>query len=101
MWAIVGELDPVSYLRAISTSLLGVRGADRDVKGGVRVAQSRSEGQCQGTELLRQCGDCVVPTRGLTHRAARRAGRAGVEGAVLAGCGKARVRKAQRSRSGS
>ena len=53
------------------------------------------------TELLRQCGDCDVPTRGLTHRAARRAGRAGVEGAVLAGCGKARVRKAQRSRSGS
>ena len=43
VWATVGEFGLVSGLRAVSTSLLSVRGADRDVKGGVGVAQGRGE----------------------------------------------------------
>ena len=43
MWATVGEFGLVSGLRAVGTSLLSVRGADRDVKGGVGVTQGRGE----------------------------------------------------------
>ena len=50
-------------------------------KGGVGVAHNRGESVC-----VHQRSDCVVSTRGLPHRATRRVSRAGVEGAVLAGC---------------
>ena len=68
----------------------------RCVMGGAGVAQSRGENVRRSDHLSRavtrlcscvhQRGDCVVPTRGLTHRAAGRVGRTRVEGAVLAGC---------------
>ena len=38
-----GDFGLVSGLRAVGTSLLSVRGADRDVKGSVGVAQGRDE----------------------------------------------------------
>ena len=91
MWATVGEFGLVSCLRAIR--------ANRDVKGGVGVNQSRGEnvrrsqvsakdepGDLHLSRAVTRLGSCVhqrgesvVPALGLAHSA-------GVEGAVLAGC---------------
>ena len=43
VWAVVRKFGLVSGLRAVGASLLRVRGADRDVKGSVGVAQGRGE----------------------------------------------------------
>ena len=106
VWAIVGEFGLVSGLRAVSASLLCMRGADRDAESGVGVAQCRGENIRRSqvstrdepkdlhlsraftglSSSMHQRGDCVVPTRGLAHRAAGRVGHACVQGAVLAGC---------------
>ena len=98
VWAIVREFGLVSGLRAVGAGQLGVRGADRDVQGGVGVAQGEGEGirkpEVSGDEprdlhlsravtSLSRCvyqrSDRVVPARGLAHRAAGRVGRACVQ----------------------
>ena len=43
MWAIVSNFGLTPGLRAVRSSLLGVRRADRDVEGSVRVAEGGSE----------------------------------------------------------
>ena len=103
MWAKVGEFGLVSSLRAFGTSLLSLRGADRDVKGSAEVAQGRGE-NIRRTQVsardeprdlhlsravtrrsccVHQRSDRVVSARGLADRTA---GRARVKGPVLAGC---------------
>ena len=114
--AIVRTFGLVSGLRAVEASLLSVRGADRDVKGCVGVAQGRGEdirrpqvsARDEPTDLhlsravtrlsccVYQRGDRVVSARGLAYRATGCVGGARVERPVLTGR-KARVRKAQRS----
>ena len=52
VWVTVGEFGLVSGLRSVNTSLLCVRGADRDVEGGVElpsaeVRTSTGASQCQ------------------------------------------------------
>ena len=106
VWATKDEFGLVSGLRAIGTSLLSVRGADRDVKGGVGVAQCRGENirrsqvsardEPRDLHLSRavtrlvccvyQRSDRVVSARGFSHRAAGRVGRAHVEKPNLASC---------------
>ena len=105
MWAIVCEFGLVSGLRTVGAGLLSVRGTDRDVKGGVGVAQGRGEDVRRpqfrardeprdlhlgrAVKRLSCCvyhrSDRVVSTRGLAHHATRRVSSAGVEGAGLAG----------------
>ena len=106
MRAKVGEFALVSGLRAVGTSLLSTRATDRDVKGGVGVAQGGGEDVRRpqvgardeprdlhlGRAVARlgrcvyQRSDRVAASRGLAQRATRRVSRASVEGAVLAGC---------------
>ena len=95
-------LDP--GLRAVNTSLRGVRGADGHIQCSVGVAQSRGE-DVSGPQirarneagylhlrgvitLLRSCmnerGDSVVTTRGLTQGAARGVSRTRVQDARVA-----------------
>ena len=104
VWAVVCGFGVVSGLRAVGASLLGVRGTDRDVKGGVGGAQCRGE-DIRGPQVsardeprdlrlgravagLSRCvyqrGDRVVPARSFAHRAAGGVGRARVQGSGLA-----------------
>ena len=94
VWAMVGEFGLVSGLCAVGTSLLCVRGADRDVEGGAGVAQSTGDRRSHVSardeprdlhlsravtglsSCVYQGSDCVVSTHGLAHRAAGRVGRA-------------------------
>ena len=105
MWGIAREFGLESCLRAVGAGLLGVRATDRDVKGGVGVAQGGREdirrqqvsARDEPRDLhlsravagLNRCvhqrGDRVVTARSFAHRAAGRVGRARVQGSGLAG----------------
>ena len=103
MWAIEGEFGLVSGLRAVGTSLLGVRGADRDVQGGAGVTQGRqvsARDEHRDLHLSRAVGrlSCCVYQRGdrvVSHAWPRPAAPVSRE-PFLGRLHKARVRKAQR-----
>ena len=78
VWAAVGEFGLVSGLRAVGTSLLSVRGADRDVKGSVGVPRA---------EVRKSAGRMSVLGRCVYQRSDR----------VVLALHKGRVRKAYRS----
>ena len=100
MWAVVGKFGLEPGLRALWASLLGVRRADRDVQGGVRVAKGGGE-DVGGPEIsakdeawnlglsgvitrqgssVNKCGDYVVSAGGLAQGRWR-----GLQGSGLAG----------------
>ena len=97
VWAVVGQFSLEPGLRAVRASLLCVRRADRDVRGGVRIAkgvgglevcawdEARKLGlSCVVTGLssgVNECGDRVVAAGGLAQVAT---GGVGVQRAGLA-----------------
>ena len=110
VWAVVGKFGFTPGLCAVRPRLLGVRRADRDVEGGVRVAKGRGE-DVSGSEVsarnetgnlslgsavtglsrnVHKCSDRVVAAGGLAHGATGGVGGACVQGSRLAGSTKHR-----------
>ena len=110
VWAVVGKFGFTPGLCAVRPCLLGVRRADRDVEGGVRVAKGRGE-DVSGSEVsarnetwnlslgsavtglsrnVHKCSDRVVTAGGLAHGATGGVGGACVQGSRLAGSTKHR-----------